>query len=75
MRASVVLAHSGEAKAARTAFQALPKYEHDCLIEFFKTLQVLPPGTKDRVVDENFHAREWPPSQANAGAYRWEDKK
>ncbi len=28
-----------------------------------KTLQVLPPGTKDRIVDENFQAREWPPAE------------
>ncbi len=61
MRASV-LAHSGEAKASRLAFEALPSNEKDALIEFLKTLQVLPPGTKDRIVDENFHARTWPPA-------------
>jgi hypothetical protein len=60
MRASV-LAHSGEAKASREAFQALPSDERDALIEFLKTLQVLPPGTKDRIVDDSFHARTWPP--------------
>jgi hypothetical protein len=31
------------------------------VIEFLKTLQVLPPGTKDRIVDENYRARTWPP--------------
>jgi cytochrome c peroxidase len=56
-----VLAHSGEAKWSRQAFQALPAAEQDAVIEFLKTLQILPPGTKDRVVDENFHARAWPP--------------
>jgi hypothetical protein len=55
-----VLAHAGEALGSRQAFQQLPKYEQDCVIEFLKTLQVLPPGTKDRVVDETFHARPWP---------------
>ncbi len=60
MRRSV-LAHSGEAQQSRTAFQGLPKYDQDSLIEFLKTLQVLPPGTKDLIVDENFRAREWPP--------------
>lgn len=57
-----VSAHSGEAIASRRAFQALSKYEQDSLIEFLKTLQVLPPGTKDLVVDENFRPREWPPA-------------
>jgi hypothetical protein len=56
-----VLAHSGEALESRLAFQALSKNERDSLIEFLKTLQVLPPGTKDLVVDENFHVKVWPP--------------
>jgi cytochrome c peroxidase len=59
-----VLAHSGEAKQSRLAFQALTKAEQDAVIEFLKTLQVLPPGTKDRIVDENFRARSWPPQIA-----------
>ena len=52
-----VLAHAGEAKNSRVAFQALSPYEQDSLIEFLKTLQVLPPGTKERIVDENFQAQ------------------
>jgi hypothetical protein len=59
-----VLAHGGEATASRHAFEALPAYERDSLIEFMKTLQVLPPGTKDRIVDEAFHPRPWPPPAA-----------
>jgi cytochrome c peroxidase len=55
-----VLAHSGEAKASRLAFQALPSAEQDALIEFLKTLQVLPPGTMDRIVDEAYRPRNWP---------------
>jgi hypothetical protein len=57
-----ILAHAGEATGARRAFEALPASERDALIEFLKTLQVLPPGTKDRIVDEAFHPRSWPPS-------------
>lgn len=57
-----VLAHSGEALESRKAFEALPAYDKDSLIEFLKTLQVLPPGTKHLVVDENFLPREWPPA-------------
>jgi cytochrome c peroxidase len=56
-----VLAHSGEAKTSRQAYQALPATEQDAIIEFLKTLQVLPPGTKDRVVDEYYRPRVWPP--------------
>jgi hypothetical protein len=58
-----VLAHFGEADASRRAFEALPALERDSVIEFLKTLQVLPPGTKDRVVDETYHVRSWPPPQ------------
>jgi cytochrome c peroxidase len=60
MRESVV-AHSGEALEQRKKFQALSGYEQDSLIEFLKTLQVLPPGTKDLIVDENFKKKVWPP--------------
>lgn len=56
-----VLGHFGEANESRQAFEKLQSYERDCLIEFLKTLQVLPPGTKERVVDENFQPRTWPP--------------
>lgn len=48
-----VLAHSGEALASRQAFQALSDSERDAVIEFLKTLQVLPPGTECGVVDES----------------------
>jgi len=56
-----VLAHSGEALASRRAFQALPTNEQDSLIEFLKTLQVLPPGTNALIVDENGNEKSWPP--------------
>jgi hypothetical protein len=39
-----VLAHSGEALASRRAFESLSPYDRDCIIEFLKTLQVLPLG-------------------------------
>lgn len=56
-----VLAHSGEALESRKAFQLASEYDQDSLIEFLKTLQVLPPGTKDLIVDENFKGKIWPP--------------
>jgi hypothetical protein len=54
-----VLGHGGEAAASRKAFAAAKPYDQDALIEFLKSLQVLPPGTPDRTVDENFHAKRW----------------
>lgn len=58
-----VLAHSGEALQSRKAFEALPDYDKDSLIEFLKSLQVLPPGTKDLVVDENYKPKVWSASR------------
>ena len=63
MRRSI-LAHAGEALDSRKAFEALTDYDKDSLIEFLKTPQVPPPGTKHRIVDENFKPREWPPARA-----------
>jgi hypothetical protein len=57
-----ILAHSGEALEQRRAFQQRSADEQDALIEFLKTLQVLPPGTRDLIVDERFHKKAWPPS-------------
>ena len=56
-----VLAHDGEARAARHAFEALPPAEQDAIIEFLKTLQVLPAGTAALVVDEDGKPKMWPP--------------
>ena len=56
-----VKAHDGEAKSMRLAFEALSQYEQDCVIEFLKTLQVLPPGTRALIVDENGKKKNWPP--------------
>ncbi len=59
-----VLAHSGEALAARQRFERLARSEQDELIEFLKSLQVLPPGTRSLIVDEQFRPRVWPPSKS-----------
>jgi hypothetical protein len=58
-----VLGHDGEALTERKAFQALAAYDQDSLIEFLKTLQVLPPGTTQLVVDDRFQPRVWPPTR------------
>ena len=43
------------------AFDALPPTMQDDLIEFLKSLQVLPPGSKSLVVDEHGNPKDWPP--------------
>lgn len=45
-----VLAHSGEALSSRKAFQTLSDYDRNSVIEFLKTLQILPRGTPDAVL-------------------------
>ena len=62
-----VLAHHGEAEDTYAGFQKLSKYDQDSVIEFLKSLQVLPPGTQALIVDENFQARKWPPPPADSG--------
>jgi hypothetical protein len=54
-----VMAHAGEAKQSGDQFKALSAHEKDCLIEFLKTLQNLPPGTESLIVDEKFRPRTW----------------
>ena len=54
-----VLAHSGEALESRRQFEHLVQYDQDSLVEFLKSLQVLPPGTASLVVDENFQPKHW----------------
>lgn len=48
----VIAAHGGEAATTRNAFDALPKADRDDVIEFLKSLRVLPEGTPGLVVDQ-----------------------
>ncbi|MBI4881828.1 MAG: thiol oxidoreductase [Planctomycetes bacterium] len=54
-----VEAHAGEAHGVMDAFHALSTAEQDEVIEFLKTLQVLPPDARGRVLDENGKRRKW----------------
>jgi hypothetical protein len=47
-----VLAHSGEAEDSRRRFEGMSAYDRDTIIEFLKSLQILPPGTRSLCVDE-----------------------
>jgi hypothetical protein len=44
--------HGGDARTARDSFFALPQQKQDYIIEFLKSLQVLPPGSQ-RVAPES----------------------
>src|SRR5215470_5278265 len=63
-----VEAHNGEALSQRLAFDALPPAMQDDLIEFLKSLQVLPPESKSLVVDEHGSPKNWPPSTHSSKA-------
>jgi hypothetical protein len=58
-----ILAHSGEALASRQAFEGLQSQQRDSILEFLKTLQVLPPTARSLVVDDDSgHPKAWPPT-------------
>ncbi len=61
-----VEAHNGEALAQRQAFDALPADEKNDVIEFLKSLQILPPGSESLVVDEHGRPKPWPPSELSS---------
>ncbi|MGH9379099.1 MAG: di-heme oxidoredictase family protein [Thermoanaerobaculia bacterium] len=52
-------AHAGEAEPERQAWEALSDSERDAVIEFLKTLQILPQGSRFRIVDHRFRPRFW----------------
>jgi len=58
MREEINLGHNGEASAARLAFRALTPSQQADVIEFLKSLQILPPGTRCRAVDERYDCRD-----------------
>ena len=57
-----VEAHNGEALSQRLKFDALSADEQNDVIEFLKSLQVVPLGSRSLVVDEHGNPRRWPPS-------------
>jgi len=57
-----IMAHAGEAQSTQTAFANLSSYDQGSIIEFLKTLKVLPPGTRWLIVDEHNQPIEWPPN-------------
>jgi hypothetical protein len=55
-----ILAHAGESQPETDNFLALAQFEQDSIVEFLKTLQVLPEGTRARVIDNRGRPRSWP---------------
>jgi cytochrome c peroxidase len=51
-----ILAHGGEGRASRDSFAALPHDQQSEIVEFLKTLQVVPEGTAGLVADTLGHA-------------------
>ncbi len=45
-----ILHHGGEAAASRRKYQALEPMQRSAIVEFLRSLQILPPGTKSRVI-------------------------
>jgi CxxC motif-containing protein (DUF1111 family) len=56
-----ILAHAGEASGSTRKFVGLDPYDQGSVIEFLKSLKVLPPGTKSLAIDEDGNPVEWPP--------------
>ena len=60
-----ILSHAGEALVQRTAFQHLASDDQNAVIEFLKSLQVLPPSARALVVDEMGRPKVWPSARAS----------
>lgn len=58
-----VEAHNGEALPQRQAFDALSADEKNEVIEFLKSPQILPQGSRSLIVDENGNPKRWPPAE------------
>jgi hypothetical protein len=65
-----VEAHHGEAEDSRKKFDQLSTEKQEAVIEFLKSLQVLPPGSKSLVVDEHGNPKHWPPLENSLGDER-----
>ena len=56
-----ILAHRGEAQSSQSSFSGLNEYDQGSIIEFLKSLKVLPPGARSLAVDEHNRPIQWPP--------------
>lgn len=56
-----VMAHSGEGSPSRTRFMSAVPYDQDSVIEFLKSLKVLPAGTRSLAITDDGTPIVWPP--------------
>jgi hypothetical protein len=61
MRDAIVNHHHGEAQDEHDAFMALSDYDQGSILEYLKTLRVLPEGAPSLIIDEQGRPRPWPP--------------
>lgn len=47
-----IIEHGGEGRQTREAFLAMSSYDQACIVEFLKSLQVVPPGDSGRDADD-----------------------
>jgi CxxC motif-containing protein (DUF1111 family) len=57
-----ILAHAGEAQSSQSNFTSLNSFDQGSIIEFLKTLKVLPAGSRSLIVSEHNRPIEWPPA-------------
>ena len=69
MRESILAGHNGEATASRIAFQSLGAYDQDSIIEFLKSLQILPEGNHTLCVNQDGRERGCPARDHGEDAY------
>lgn len=62
-----VKAHAGEAQGVIDLYHALPEADRLAIIEFLKSLRVLPEGTKSLAIDAKGKKINWPPLSWTCG--------
>jgi hypothetical protein len=60
IREAVLTGHNGEAAASRAAFSSLLAYDQDSIIEFLKSLQILPEGSHSLCINQRGEERNCP---------------
>jgi hypothetical protein len=58
-----VLARAGEAAESRQRFEALSEHQRSSVVEFLKSLQIVPPGARSSCVTDEGEDTECPDSE------------
>ena len=65
-----VEAHRGDAEHTYQGWMGLSDRDRNSIIEFLKSLQILPEGTRALVVDEKGRPKQWPPEGVHGARAR-----